>query len=696
MISIIVPLYNAAQYIEKTIETVTAQTYTDWELILVDDLSKDNSVETVKKCLAGLDKETAAKIRLIEKPVNEGAAMARNTGLDAATGRYIAFLDADDVWYPHKLEHELMFMNKHDAGFVCSSYQFGDENAVPTGKVVRVPKRLSYRKALTRTIIFTSTVLIDTDKVDKELIRMPNIGSEDTATWWNIMKSGVDIYGLDEQLVIYRRPATSLSSNKGKAVTRIWNLYRQVADLGPVGSAWHILLWAFNATSRRILDDGVRRHLESIKRFTVLQLSVFGLIMYTAVYAYAWFKVYYPIITSPFISKDGFYFGPGLKLYFKGHLLILFIYFVILWFMSVNNGSMRIGYLKTKQIAWTQIIALAITNIISFAQISLMRNWIVPPKALILCFIVQVVIALIWTALAGFIYRSVFAPRETLIIYGEDIEDASDIASQFENRSDRFKVMKTMSVDKGVNAVEAECSRWYGCVVLYGVYGSLRDEIVDFCYSHYIRVFVVPRVEDLLMRGFEKMDLWDTPILELKEYTVSWEMRLIKKFTDIFGALFLIIISSPILLIGLIRSKAGCGSAIHKDICMSKDGKTFVRHTLADGKFGWSLPMLWDILKGGLSLIGPEPIEEDYHKQLVEKNSRFIYRLRVKPGFTGYAKTYGKSFKNLPDRFDMDEAENILKLDMVYIDEYSIMQDLRLLFGMLDISSIGGRAHEAD
>ncbi|MCR4867513.1 MAG: glycosyltransferase, partial [Lachnospiraceae bacterium] len=96
-------------------------------------LSKDNSVETVKKCLAELDKETASKIRLIEKPVNEGAAIARNTGLDAATGRYIAFLDADDVWYPHKLEHELMFMNKHDAGFVCSSYQFGDENAVPTG-----------------------------------------------------------------------------------------------------------------------------------------------------------------------------------------------------------------------------------------------------------------------------------------------------------------------------------------------------------------------------------------------------------------------------------------------------------------------------------------------------------------------------------------------------------------------------------
>ena len=688
-ISIIVPLYNAAQYIEKTIETVVGQTYDEWELLLVDDCSRDDSVNVAKRCIASLDDKTASRIRLIEKKKNEGAAMARNTGLDASSGRYIAFLDADDVWYPHKLEHELMFMNKHDAGFVCSSYQFGDEQAVPTGKVVRVPKRLSYKKALSRTIIFTSTVLIDTQKVEKELIRMPAIGSEDTATWWNILKSGVDIYGLDEQLVIYRRPATSLSSNKGKAITRIWNLYRQVAGLGVIGASWHILLWAVHATSRRILDDGVRRHLESIKRFTVLQLSMIGLILYTAVYAYAWFKVYYPVISSPFISQDGYYFGNGLKLYFRGHMLILLIYFMILWFLSINNGSMKMGYLKTQQITWTQIIALAFTNIISYAQISLMRNWLVSPWGLIQSFLVQAVIAVIWISLSNYIYRVVFAPRETLIIYGTDTgEDVSQITSQFEKRSDRFRVMKVMSMEAGVNSVEAECSRWYGCVVLYGVYGSQRDEIVDFCYSHYIRIFVVPKIEDLLMRGFEKMDLWETPILELKEYSVSWEMRLIKRFTDIFISLFLIILTSPILLIASVRSKLGTGKAIKTDVCMTKDGRTFNRHTLADDRFGWSLPMLWDVLKGGLSLIGPEPIEEECHRILTKQDNRYVYRLRVKPGYTGYAMAYGKSFRTLEDRYDAAQAQAILKLDMVYIQEYSIMQDLRLLLGALDISSL--------
>ena len=694
MISIIVPLYNAADYIEKTIETVVSQTYTDWELILVDDKSKDDSVDKTKQCIKSLDASTASKIRLIEKEKNAGAAEARNTGLDAAQGRYIAFLDADDVWYPHKLEHELMFMNKHNAGFVCSSYQFGDENALPTGKVVRVPKRMSYKKALSRTIIFTSTVLIDTEKVDKELIRMPNIGSEDTATWWKILKSGIDIYGLDEQLVIYRRPATSLSSNKGKAITRIWKLYRQVAELGVIGSAWHILLWALHATSRRILDDGVRRHLESIKRFTVLQLSLIGLLIYTAVYAFAWFKVYYPVISSPFISQDGYDFGPGLKLYFKGHLLILMIYLMILWFLSVNNGSMKMGYLKTRQIAWNQIIALAFTNVISYAQISLMRNWLVSPKALMQCYLIQIVLALLWTTLAGYIYQVVFAPRETLIIYGSDYDNADEIARRFEDSNDRFKVMKTMSMSGGVNAVEAECSRWYGCVVLYGVYGTLRKEIVDFCYSHYIRVFIVPDVDDLLMRGFEKMDLWDTPILELKEYSVSWEMRLIKRAVDICVSLVLIVITSPVLLISSLVSRGKTGHAIDKSICMSKDGRTFERHMLSYDCFGCTLPMLWDVLRGHISLIGPEPMKESMYRRLVDKDNRFIYRLRVKPGYTGYALSYGRSLRKLPDDCDIKDAESILKLDMVYIQEYSIMQDLRLMFGLLGSSDQRGKESE--
>ncbi len=253
MISIIVPVYNAASYILDTISMVQQQTYTDWELILVDDGSGDESVRRIRDYLVS---EEDARIHLICKKVNEGAAKARNTGLDAAKGRYIAFLDADDVWYPEKLAREFSFMKEKRAGFVYTAYRFGDENGKPTRKAVRVPEILTYRQALSRTIIFTSTVLVDTEKIDRSLLRMPDIGSEDTATWWRILREGNVAYGLDECLVIYRRPkGGSLSSNKGIAVKRIWNLYRRVEKLDLWTSIRCLAGWAARATWRRTIPD---------------------------------------------------------------------------------------------------------------------------------------------------------------------------------------------------------------------------------------------------------------------------------------------------------------------------------------------------------------------------------------------------------------------------------------------------------
>ncbi|MCM1133950.1 MAG: glycosyltransferase [Clostridium sp.] len=248
LVSIIVPVYNAGLYIEEAIDMVQAQTYRNWELILVDDCSGDDSREKIKGRAAG-DEE---RIRLIAKPVNGGAAGARNTGIEAAEGRYIAFLDADDIWKPEKLEKELAFMKDKQAAFCFTAYEFGDENAKGTGKVVHVPAQLSYEKALSRTIIFTSTVLLDTEKTGRELIHMPEIKSEDTATWWKLLRNGFSAYGLDEVLAIYRRPAKSLSSNKLEAVRRIWRLYRRQEKLSIWYSCYNLFFWALRATLRRL------------------------------------------------------------------------------------------------------------------------------------------------------------------------------------------------------------------------------------------------------------------------------------------------------------------------------------------------------------------------------------------------------------------------------------------------------------
>lgn len=247
LVSIIVPVYNAGAYIKETIEMVCRQTCERWELLLIDDCSEDDSR---KKIETFCDRD--CRVRLIAKEKNEGAALARNTGLLEGKGRYIAFLDADDVWAADKLEKTLRFMEEKNAAFVFTSYEFGDERAEGTGKIVTVPELLTYKEALSRTVIFTSTVMFDTEKIDKKLIEMPDVKSEDTATWWKILRSGYTAYGLDEALVIYRRPGRSLSSNKLAAIKRIWNLYRRSEKLSFPYSMYNFVLWAFRAVLRRI------------------------------------------------------------------------------------------------------------------------------------------------------------------------------------------------------------------------------------------------------------------------------------------------------------------------------------------------------------------------------------------------------------------------------------------------------------
>lgn len=274
LISVIVPVYGAEDYIAKTIAMVEAQTFTDWELLLIEDASPDKCAQAVRSALAACRQqdvstdlsarlsnvrtaevytdEQGRRILLLCKEKNEGAAAARNTGLKLAQGRYIAFLDADDVWFPDKLAKEFAFLQDWRAGFVFSSYEFGDQDAAPTGKIVHAPSILTYEEALSRTVIFTSTVLLDREKVADELIEMPLVESEDTATWWQILRAGHLAYGLDETLVIYRRPPKSLSSNKIKAVQRIWNLYRRQEGLLVFRSLKYFIPWAFRALVRRL------------------------------------------------------------------------------------------------------------------------------------------------------------------------------------------------------------------------------------------------------------------------------------------------------------------------------------------------------------------------------------------------------------------------------------------------------------
>lgn len=249
LVSIIVPVYHVEKYIVQTMACVRAQSYQNWELLLVEDCGGDNSAGLIREYIEQTKDE---RIRLLVQSSNQGAAKARNRGLKEARGRYIAYLDADDLWEPDKLEKELAYMKKKDAAFVFTGYEFADEHGVGLGKIVKVPESIDYKEALKNTTIFTSTVMFDTRKIAKEKLEMPVIKSEDTALWWRILREGYLAWGLNENLVKYRRAGKSLSSNKLEAIRRIWNLYRKAEGMSVISSAYHFCFWAVRAVKRRV------------------------------------------------------------------------------------------------------------------------------------------------------------------------------------------------------------------------------------------------------------------------------------------------------------------------------------------------------------------------------------------------------------------------------------------------------------
>lgn len=249
LVSIIMPVYNAEAFLKDTIESIKKQTYTNWELIMVDDKSSDNSLILMNDLTADIK----PKVKIVHFDQNKGTAIARNTALELANGEYIAYLDSDDIWMEEKLEKQIKFMKENNYAFTMTSFNYlrKDGSIKPIRKL---PKYLTYKQAMRNTIIQTCTVMGNLKKIDKKLFEMPNIKrGQDAATWWKILKNGYKIYGLDEKLAYYRVGNTSLSSNKLKAVKRTWNLYRNVEKFNLLKSSYYFSFYALNALKKRII-----------------------------------------------------------------------------------------------------------------------------------------------------------------------------------------------------------------------------------------------------------------------------------------------------------------------------------------------------------------------------------------------------------------------------------------------------------
>jgi teichuronic acid biosynthesis glycosyltransferase TuaG len=244
LVSIITPSWNVERFIEETIRSVQAQTFADWELLIADDCSTDKTPELIEAISA-----RDPRVRLIRQQKNGGPALARQASIDHAQGRYLAFLDSDDLWLPHKLERQLAFAREKRAALSYTAFRRIDEANTTTGRLIDVPAALTYEQLLKNTAIATLTALVDREIAGP--VAMKNEGYDDFCLWLSILKPGHTAFGLNEDLARYRVRGASVSSRPVRSAKWVWQIYRNVEHLPLIKSAWCFAHWGARAWLKR-------------------------------------------------------------------------------------------------------------------------------------------------------------------------------------------------------------------------------------------------------------------------------------------------------------------------------------------------------------------------------------------------------------------------------------------------------------
>lgn len=237
-VSVIMPAYNSAQYIETSIRSVMAQTVTNWELLVIDDCSGDSTSEVVAR-LATED----SRIRVIHNDKNLGTAGSRNKALDLANGKYVAFLDSDDLWHPEKLEKQLCMLEKTHADLCYTSYRVVYLNSNNVNKDYIVPATVTLEDMLKQNYIGCSTVLL-TAETARNYKFTTEFYHEDYVFWLRMLRDGIRTAGVTDVLMDYSYYTSSRSGNKPVAAKRRWNIYRKYMKFSLPKSIWYMTHYA--------------------------------------------------------------------------------------------------------------------------------------------------------------------------------------------------------------------------------------------------------------------------------------------------------------------------------------------------------------------------------------------------------------------------------------------------------------------
>ena len=229
------------------------------------------------------------------------------------------------------------------------------------------------------------------------------------------------------------------------------------------------------------------------------------------------------------------------------------IYFVLLFFFSNTYGALKIGYLKPLDVFLSQLFALLCVNVLTYAQLCLMYGWfVISGEKMVPMTIYQLIFAAVWIWISNLIYRKAFPPRRLLLVHGE--RAIEDILNKFASRKDKYRVERCMNIKEGYEAIKAALPG-YDAIVLWDIHTKDRNVLLKYCYSRSIRVYMMPKIPDVIVKGSTQLHLFDTPILLTRECALRVEQRIVKRIIDLVCAAILLLVTSPIMLVTAIAIK---------------------------------------------------------------------------------------------------------------------------------------------
>ncbi len=425
------------------------------------------------------------------------------------------------------------------------------------------------------------------------------------------------------------------------------------------------------------------------KRAVMFLIGTVLLACHMAVFWYVWNRFYSMAIIQPF--------------YRKGNWLMVAVYTVLLYTFARIYGGYKIGDFRVSEIIYSQALALMFTNIVTYCQVSLVGRMFMDPVPILVMTVAQICLVVLWSYSANRIYYHIFPPRKMILVYGS--KAATELVYKMSKRSDKYLICSAVCTDEGYESI-IEKIQGFQAVVLCDVKSQVRNRVVKYCYEHSVRVYMTPKLSDIIVGGADKIHLFDTPLFLCRNNGLSYDQRMAKRTLDLALTSIALVLLSPLMLLICLAIKLDDGGPIlFKQKRLTLDGKVFevykFRSMVVDAeKDGVArlasqnddritrvgkvlrkvrldeLPQLLNVFKGDMSVVGPRPERPEIAEQYKESMPEFDFRLKVKAGLTGYAQILGK-YNTMP--YDK------LKMDLIYIENYSFLLDLKLILMTIKI-----------